>query len=588
MAGDILTTSSINSLIYDYEVNQRKLLISPLENRKSKYEKLDTAYSDIATKLTSLKSILSDLKNIDTDSIFNQKTTESSNSAFVSATATNSASIGAFEFRVNQLAKNDMVVSNDLATDTLNPITGTHTFTIKTGDGSTGEYISNIEVEFDTDETNATAMEKIRNAINSDKAIVDSTVYTAADTYAGGVSSFTFDINGTETTISVNGGGTYEDLINEIVSAINDDVDGVTAEKIIDDPSTGDVQLRITVDDPDDYITITSDSGFDLVSHLGLGVTKEKGAAGLVTASVFSPTSGNTQLSLSSKLSGVDNRIKELTDIGSSTALNILGLNMGSSRPTFDQSSDPDTAGFVYSDITESNNQLNSKFVFNGLALQNNLNEVSELTSGVTFNLKSTMQDSDNSVGISVGIDTAGIKKKIEDFVTKFNDVYTYIKNASAATSGNRGALLGDSNAASILDSLRNSILTPVSGISTGKLSYFSQIGLSFNYSSGITIADSNLLESKISGSLSQVADLFNSTSGIGNTLYDKFNPYLGAEGYLSNSKSLFNNNVTRIKDRMTAVESRIEKSADVLRSRYQQLQSQLASLTSLQNMLYY
>ena len=582
MASEILSTSYIDSLIYNYEVSQKKQLLQPLQTRKTKYEKLDSAYSTISTKLSALKASLTELKNLETDSIFNQKSAESSNTNFMSASATNSASKGSYEFRINQLAKNDLVVSNDFATDTANAITGIHNFLIKTGDGSTGEYISNIEVEFDTNETNETMIEKIRNAINSDKAVVDSDAFVATDSYTGGASSFTFDINGTETTIDITGGGTYEDLMNELVSTINDDVDGVTAEKVSD---SGNVSLKITVDNPDDYISISHDSGFDLVSSINIGVTKEKGASGTVTASMFSPTSGETQLSLTSKTTGLDYRITELSDSGTSTALDSLGLNLGTSRPSFDQSTDPDVAGFVYSDITDSNNLLNSKFLFNGLNLQNNLNEISDLSTGVTFELKSVMQDTDSAVNISVGINSEAITEKINDFITKFNDVYSYIKNESASTSDSRGSLTADSNATTILSNLRSSVLGQVPGIATGNISFLSQMGISFNYASGLSVSDSDLLEEKITGSLGQVADMFNSTDGIANVLYDYVNPYLGIDGYLSKAQDIFSDNMTNVSDRIKAAEARISKSSDTLRGRYQHLQTQLSSLISLQSM---
>lgn len=572
-------------MIYKYEYTQRNTLVTPLNTRKSKYDSLNTAFSDISTKLTAFKSVLYDFKQTASDSVFASKSATTSNSSFITATAANTAAAGSYNIHVDQLAKSDLAVSQSLASATSNAITGDHTFQIISGDGSTGQYVSNLSVTFGSSETNQTMMEKVRDAINSDKADVTSNAKTATDSYAGGASEFKIDLNGTEHTVVVNGGGTYSDLMDEIVSYVNNNIDGVTAEKISDSPNPGDVKLKITADNSSNYISVTHSTGFDVVSDLNIGLTKEKAASALVTASVFSPTSGNSQLSITSKLTGVDNRIKSLADTGSSSALSALGLNLSSTRTAFDQATN--TAGFVNADISAAGNKLNAKFSFNGLSLQNNLNSFSDLISGVTINLKSEMQSTDPDVAITIGTDASTIKSKVEDFVKKFNDIYSYIKQKSSATSDNRGILLGQSNASSILDMLRSVVYNPVSGITGSNIKYLTQIGITFDSTNGLSVSDSSLLEKKINENSDQVEAIFNSPSGIANTLYTKIEPYLGVDGYLAKSQNTFNENIDYIKDRITAAETRISKDSDLMRSKYEDLQSQLATLLNLQTQFF-
>jgi flagellar hook-associated protein 2 len=586
MALEIISTSTINSLVSSYIVSESQKLVSPLQTRKSKFNNLSSIYSTFSSKLSALKSNLTNLKLTGTDSLFSAKSSSTSNSSFATATASTSASNGAYTLRVNQLAKSDVAISNDLTSSDANAITGTHNFSIKTGDGSTGEYTSNIEVTFTASETNQTAAEKIADAVNSDKAVVESAVKTASLSYAGGAGSFVIDLNGTETTISVNGGGTYEELIDELAANINNDIDGITAEKVLDSPSSGDVKLKLTVDDSSDYISITHASGFDIVDNLSIGVTKEKGASGIVTASDFSPTTTTTQLSITSKETGVDYRIKELSDAGSSTALNAFGLNLGTSRTSFDQGTAPDTAGFLYSDITDANNLLNSKFVFNGLTLQRNSNTISDLVTGTSIKLHSVMQDSDTTVNLSVTNDLSSIKSSIESFITKFNEVYAYLRDNTRSTTDGRGTLIGDTNASSILSELSSISYTQVSGLSAGNLNLLSQIGISFNSSTGLSISDSSLLDTKISEDASQVEALFNSSNGVANTLYDKINPYLGSGGYLALAKATYDNNISDYTTKIGSAQKRINKGADNLRRTYENLQTQLATLITMQSML--
>jgi flagellar hook-associated protein 2 len=583
MAYDILTTSGIISFVNSYISNETHKLITPITNRTTKYQNLSSAYSTLSSKLGNLKKLLNEFKSTEVGSLFNSKLASSSNSNFVNVTATGSASVGAFSLRVGQLAKNDLLVSQEFASAGANAITGTHNFLIKTGDGEGGEFVSNIAVDFSDTETNQTVMEKIRDAVNSDKAVVNSGTKSASADYTGGTSTFKINLNGTETSITVNGGGTYEDLIDELASKINTDISGVTAEKIIDSPNPGDVNIKLTVNDSSKYISISHESGFDTVSDLNIAVTKEKGASGIITASAFSPVAGYSQFTLTSKETGSGFSIKELSDGGLSSALSGIGLNLGVSRPSFEQSTNPDTPGYVYADISE-NSLLNSRITFNGLTVQRNSNTISDLVSGVTFDLKSVMQESDSDVSVSVATDTASIKSKIEEFITKFNDVYTYLKT-NASTGSNRGVLASDSNSSSLLSMFGSLAYTNIPGISEQELNALYKIGISFNSSTGLSISDSTKFELKIKENGSEVAAIFNSTNGIANSLFNKIDPYLGVNGYLSKAKSGFDNSVSSLNDRKAAVEKRIDKSAGLLKQRYERMQAQLSELLLVQNM---
>ena len=581
----ILSTSYITALVNSYITDQTNQIVTPIATRQSRYQNLSSAYSTFNSKLNTLQTLLSDFKITDSTSLFNDKASTSSNSDFITTTVDSSASLGAYNMRVSQLAKNDVLVSQDLLSATSNAITGTHTFTITAGDGTNPDFTSHVDVTFSGSETNQTVMEKIRDAINSDKAVVQSDAKTASTSYTGGSSTFTIDLNGTETSISVTGGGTYEDLIDEIAAKINSTISGVSAEKVLDSPNPGDVSLKLTVNDSKNYISITNTSGYDIVSDLGIGVTKEKGASGMVTASSFSPASGYTQFSLTSKNTGADYRIKDLSDSGSSTALSSIGLNIGSSRPAFDQSTSPDTAGYLYSDIT-SNSLLNAKFSFNGLNITRNSNTINDLVTGVTFNLKSTMQSTDSDVNISVSNDVKTIESKVQDFITKFNDIYQYLKTNSAASSSGQSVLSYDSNASSLLSILRSVAYTRISGLPNGDLSSLSQIGITFDTTNGLSISDTSTFEQKVNENADQVAALFNSTNGLANTLYNQIEPFLGVDGYLTLKQNTYDNNVRNLSDKITAAQDRINKSADSLRTQYEKLQSQLADMISMQNMI--
>jgi len=582
----ILSSSTITSLVQSYVQNQTDISVTPLQTQVSNYQNIVSSYGTLSTNLSALNTELTNLLSTDSSSIFASKTATSSNSTFITATADGTASVGVASIRVNQLAQNDIVISPNMTSATANSITGTHHFVINAGDGNGGQTQSDVYVTFGASETNQTAMQKIANAVNSNQAVVNSASKTAAAAYTGGAASIAVNLNGTTTTLNLNSGDTtYDQVLNDIASQINSNISGVSA-KVVADPNTpGNETLQMTVTNNSNYISISNASGYDIVSDLGIAANEEKSAAGSVTASVFSPSSGQSQLSLTAAQTGLDYRIMNVSDASGSTALNSVGLNLGSSRPVFDQSTSPNTAGYVYADTTLANNLLNAKYVYNGISLQNDSNKVSNLVSGVTYNLNAVMQPSDTTVNVTVGTDVNAIQTEIQNFMTKFNTAYTYVKSNSTPGTTNRGVFMGDSNGYSILNGLSSIGYSGVSGLSAGSLKYLTQIGISFDPNSGLSVSNSSELQQAIANNPSQVEAMFNSTNGIANTLSKFITPYLGAGGYLALTQNSYQNNISYLNDRITTAQNTINTAANNLTNQYQQLQAQLITLTNMQSL---
>lgn len=580
---EILSSSHINELIYNYKNVEIKKRLSSVQTKKNNFSALSTTLSDVSTKVTSLLNSLTKLKSTSENSIFNSKTTTSSNPDLVSASAENSASISSYEISVSQLAKSDMLISGNLDSIAVPGLTGKHTFSIKTGDGINSDFTSTVTVELDGTETNSSILDKITAAINSDYAEVESSSKTGVDNYTGGSSTINLNISGKEYAISVNGGGTYEELIVELVEKINSTVTGVNALMVIDDPVAGDVKLKITTANSKDYISITHGEGFDLAADLGIQVDKEIGASAIVSSSSFTPSTTKSQLTISSKQLGLDYRIKNISDNVGSSLLSHLGLDLGALRPSFEQTGISDTAGYVYADITTEGNKLNSKFIFNSIQLQNNSNSINNLVTGVTFNLKSVMDSSASNVNITVQNDNESIRTEINDFIKKFNDLYTLLKEKTKSTESSRGELRGDSTSQSLLNALR-SIGYSTFGDSNNELQYLSQLGISFDSNTGMSISDSTLFDEKVNFNTESVVNFFNAETGLATTFYNSLNSYVGVDGYLSKLKTGYDNSVKYYSDRIDSITASIDKSADILRKRYQMLQSQYAILLSNQS----
>lgn len=577
---DLLTTSGINSFINSYIQTEKSKRITPLKTRQTKYNNLSSAYSSLLSNIDKLKGSLSTLKLRDSSSIFKAKKAESSNTNLISATAVSGADEGTFTIRTNQLAKNDTLLSIDRNSNSASAITssGTYSFTIKTGDGSGSFYISKVSVSLvESDFTNgnisySALADKIKSAIKDDKAEITS---GSVSGYFASSGSFKLNLGGTETEITYSEGN-YEDVIDNVVSQINN-ISGVTAEKIV---VNGNVQLKITAVNSSKYIQLKDDTG-TLLTQLGVSSNKEIAASGSISASTFSPVVGSTQFSISSKNTGYNFRIMEISDDSPNGLLNEFGINLGTTRQAFVQNENgEDTAGFVHSESS-----LNAKLLFNGIEIQRDSNTISDLVNGVTINLKSVFNNTDPDVVISVGTDVTSIKSKIESFINSFNELYSYLRKNSSSVSGQRGVLFGDSTTSSLLNILGSSAYQPLTGFSSNVINSLSKLGITFDVNNGLTISDSSQLESAILSRTSEVELFFNDTNGFAETLYSKVNSYSGANGYLQQAISRISSNLTQLNDSVSRIESQINKRAEVLRSQYQKLQTQLAELLSSQSL---
>ncbi len=466
---DILSTSGIKNMVNAYSRSERSRYIAPLQARKTRYDNLTGAWNKVDKNLDELKSFLSSMES-DSNSVFKSKKTELSTDKFLNVTAGENSPTGSFSLRVNQLAKNDILVSKSMAAKTeITTLGGIHEFKITSGENS-----KVVSVELTNSETNDSIIDKIAKAINSDKD-----------------------------------------------------------------------------------------------------------ASEFASAASFNPSTSTSKLSLSSKKSGYDNRL--IIENVSGGLLDHIGLTAGVLTGRT-KGSDSD-AGFMYKANSETDNELNSKLNFNGINVQRNDNTFSDLVDGVTFNVKAVMQDTDADVNVSISNDTASMKDKIKGFIEKFNKSYGYIKGNYTSGKQGRGIFTGDSVAMSIMNNFRKVATERVEGLGSSEIKSLRQIGIQFEPETGLVVKDDAKLTTALNDNLDEVAALFNSEKGIVEKLTSDLDKYTGPNGTVSNITKSYSKNISYLNDKMKSTNQRIDKSAEILRKKYQDLQAQYAAFLDSANM---
>jgi flagellar hook-associated protein 2 len=145
-----------------------------------------------------------------------------------------------------------------------------------------------------------------------------------------------------------------------------------------------------------------------------------------------------------------------------------------------------------------------AEFTLDGIAMTRDTNDISDVLTGVTFNLLQATP-SGSSINISIGTDTSQISSALQTFVTNYNAyrdaVIAQQATNSDGTASDGAVLFGDSTMRDITSRLEAALNTTVGGLS------MSAIGLSFNEKNELEL-DTSTLSSILSTNLSGVTKL--------------------------------------------------------------------------------
>ena len=126
-----------------------------------------------------------------------------------------------------------------------------------------------------------------------------------------------------------------------------------------------------------------------------------------------------------------------------------------------------------------------------GVEVTNSSNTIDSIISGVTLNL--AKEDADTTVNLTVSRDTAAIKKTVQDFISKYNDIRSYINTQSAYDSKTQktgGVLFGDGTLSSVKSDLISSLTQSVWGVNSA-YSTLSLAGITMDKNGLLSLNDS-------------------------------------------------------------------------------------------------
>jgi flagellar hook-associated protein 2 len=319
---------------------------------------------------------------------------------------------------------------------------------------------------------------------------------------------------------------------------------------------------------------------------------------------VFQYTYAGTQRSLTvangTTLDGLKNLINNDTgnpgvkatiiNDGTNYRLIITGNDSGSAKSiTIDAGTTMDgnnsTVNFTAAAFTQTKTAANAVFEVDGLPISRSTNSVSDVITGLTINLKKAPA-SDTTV--TVAADTSSIKEQINDFVSAYNDVMSFLTTNTAydTATGESGILSGEGTARNIQNRIRDIVTSDVSEL-TGSLSMLAEIGITTDYKTGNLAINSSTLDTKLGSSLDDIAEMFQGTNGIATQIYG----YIGdltstVDGAITLRKDGLSDIIKSVTNTIRNMEFRLDKAENDMVRQFSALEKLVGNYNSIGNYL--
>jgi len=465
MAGTFAVGGLISGLnwydVIDQLMDIEHRRVDLLEDKKSEYQ---TKFSTWGTVSSKLSDFLSKVQVLNSLSTMGAMRASSNDEDILTATATSSASIGSYSIIVSALAQ-----AHKISSDEFNSLSETL--------GYSGEILINGEaVAIETTDT----LSDLKDRINNADAGVKATILKVSDEAYRLI--LTRDETGsTEISLAdVNGGTILEDL-----------------------------GLANTSDSSQDSSLWFADTTSTIKSLIGSSVSFTSQTVTINGTNVSIDLSQDSLQDIKDKLmaAGIGATIESDTDSGGNTSYRI-NITAGITSYT-DSANTLELLGFVKPGVK---NQLeaaqDTSLTVDGISITRSVNTITDLIEGVTINLKVT---STETVTLTITQDTGVRKEAIEDFVNSYNNLMGYIReqfsyDPDADTEAQ--PLMGDSTLRYIEDTIRNTIISQVSGLSSS-LNALSRIGITTDYTTGELEIDDSTLDDNLSNNPQDIIDLF-------------------------------------------------------------------------------
>ncbi|WP_231758110.1 flagellar filament capping protein FliD [Microbulbifer elongatus] len=230
-------------------------------------------------------------------------------------------------------------------------------------------------------------------------------------------------------------------------------------------------------------------------------------------------------------------------------------------------------------EVAAQNAQLN----VNGIAIQSQKNRVEGAIQGVTLNLEET-----GTTTLEVSRDTAGIEKKLSNFVDAYNSLQGALSDLTSfdGATGVGGVLQGNATVRGVESQIRELV---GGSLLSDTFSSLADIGLTLEVDGTLTLDDEKVSD-LVANQLGALSSLFAGESEESDGFADRFEAALGAMmeegGLIENATSGLETSVEAMGQRYDRMEQQIDSTIDRYRTQFSQLDGLIAQMNSTSSYL--
>ncbi|KKO20664.1 MAG: flagellar filament capping protein FliD [Candidatus Brocadia sp.] len=558
--------SGLNLLINQFMALERRPLTS-LNAKKTSLNTIINIYSDLKSTLADLQTAARDLASTSISSVYNSRTTSSSDETKLTTSAGTGAAVGTFQIRIKQLATGASIQSTG---ELITKAAAKSTSKVAPGSGTIDITKSFASAGF-TNTPDGTVTINGQTFTLSDYSTVQSFLDAVNNDVTANSNIY---YNKTEDTFYIEQKNGNTDLVisetgsNPLFSEIK-----IAANTYAGNGNTG-IQSDVLLNKAnfDGILTSTTSGSFKIN-----GITLTYNTTTDTLDSILSKINSSTANVNAFYDSSLDKVILKSKSTGSTDTITLSDVS-GNLLNTLNLSGATATNG------TDSLFTINSTNAADQITKSTN----SFTINGVTYSLKNTnvtaYTDSTYTT-ITVNQDTRAIQSKITDLLDKFNSATEYIKTKSTIDpiTKTRGPLAGNTTFSLLSNQLFQKLSEQITGITGGNPDYLGDIGITIDKNLKASLSDTTKFSNAIISNSKAVEDLFNSTTGIANKIVTLLKPFvespsLSRDSIIDETKKIFSRQIENIDTRINRMEERLKLKENQYRQQLYTMQSLLNS----------
>jgi flagellar hook-associated protein 2 len=503
---------------------------------------LNTQNSDFSTIVSDLTALQTDIQNLQDSSLYQSASVQSSNAGIATGTAATNAALGNYTFNISQLATAAQLngatqVNGASLAEPIAPGGNLSGVTVGTAGFATPVSAGTFTVDGNT--VNISTTDSLQD------------VFNAISTATNGKVTASYNATTDEITLASSDNsevvlGSAADTSNflQVAQLYNNGTNSVTSTSAL-----GHVQLGGTMANADLSTAITDGgNGKGAFTINGITINYNAGTESIqnVLASINSSGAGVT-----ATYDSINNRFVLTNNTSGDVGISAQDVTGNFLTAT----------GLATGTLQHGTNLL---YTINGGSQQlvsqsNTITPASSSIAGLSVTALQT-----GTVTMNVTSDPSSVASAIQQFVTDYNSVQSFITAQQVVTTSSSGTvtpgtLTADQTSSQLATGLRSLMSTAVSSLSGNVVSMLSDLGITSNGKNNTLSVDTTTLNNAVADNMNAVSTLFNDpTNGIATQLNNYLNGAIGTNGTMTNHQASLTQQSTNLSTQISNLNKKI------------------------------